>query len=172
MRIKSMRVENFRSVRSATLKLDGLTALVGANGAGKSMLLHVLLVFQGRQKPDVEDFYNRDTARGIEIAVTFTGLSGEAKKKFAMYLRNGKLEVVRVCRHNNGAVVSSLHSRAPRNPAFGAVRGASTARDALAEYDSLRGGPEYSTLPKRTARKAAEEALASREDAEAACIAG
>ena len=172
MRIKSMRVENFRSVRSAALKLDGLTALVGANGAGKSTFLHALLVFQDKQKVDAEDFYNRDTARDIEIAVTFTGLSEAAKKKFAKYTQNGELEAVRVCRHNSGAVESSLHGRAPRNPAFGAVRGASTARDALAEYDSLRGGPEYSTLPKRTARKAAEEALASREDAEAACIAG
>ena len=159
MRIKSMRVENFRSVRSATLKLNGLTALVGTNGAGKSTFLHALLVFQGRQKPDVEDFYNRDTASDIEITVTFTGLSGEAEKMFAKYLRNGELEAVRVCKHNNGAVVSSLHGRALRNPAFDAVRKAPLARDALAEYGKLRGGPEYSTLPKCMTRKAAEEAL-------------
>ena len=172
MRVKSMRVENFRSVRSATHGLDGLTALVGANGAGKSTFLRALLVFQGSQKPDVEDFYNRDTDESITITVTFTGLSDEAKKKFAKHLPNGELVAVRVCGYNCGAAASSLHGAASRNPAFGAVRGAPAARNALAEYDSLRGGPEYSTLPKRTARKAAEEALASREDVEAACIAG
>ncbi len=164
MRIKSIRVENFRSVRSATLKLDDLTALVGANGAGKSTFLHALLVFQGRLKPDVEDFYNRDTDESIAITVTFTGLPRAAKTKFAKYLRNGELEVVRACRYANGAVKSSLHGRAPRNPAFDAVRGAPTARDALAEYDRLRGRPEYPALPKCTARKAAEEALDKWED--------
>ena len=164
MRIKSMRVENFRSVRGATLGLDGLTALVGASGACKTTFLHALLVLQGRLKPDMEDFYNCDTARDIEIAVTFTGLSGKAEEKFAKYLRNGELEAVRVCRHNSGAVESSLHGRAPRNPAFDAVRKAQLARDALAEYGRLRGGPEYSALPKCTARAAAENALDRWED--------
>jgi len=164
MRIKSIRVENFRSVKSATLELDGLTALVGANGAGKSTFLHALLVFQGRLKPDVEDFYNRDTDESIAITVTFTGLPRAAETKFAKYLRNGELEVVRACRYANGAVKSSLHGRAPRNPAFDAVRGAPTARDALAEYDRLRGRPEYPALPKCTARKTAEEALDKWED--------
>lgn len=161
MRIKSMRVENFRSVRGATLEFDDLTALVGANGAGKSTFLRALLVFQGRQEPDEEDFYNRDMSRDIRIAVTFTGLPGEARERFARYLRGGDLEVTRVCRRNGagGAVVSSLHGACPRNPDFDAVRGAHDPVAALDEYDGLRARPEYASLPGRAAGAAAREAL-------------
>ena len=160
VRIKSMRVENFRSVKSATLKLDGLTALVGANGAGKTTFLHALLVFQDKQKVDAEDFYNRDTARDIEIAVTFTGLSGAALKKFAKYTQNGELEVVRVCRHSdNGTIASTLHGSSPRNPAFAAARSAGTAPEALREYKKLRESNEYDALPPCTSRKGAMEEL-------------
>ena len=166
MRIKSIRVENFRSVRSATLELDGLTALVGANGAGKSTFLRALLAFQGKEKPSAEDFYNRHTAEDIAIAVTFTGLSGAAKKKFARYLHGGDLEVTRVYKHssNSGAVESSLHGRAPRNGDFDAVRAAASAGDTVAEYDRLRGGPEYAALPKCKTGKAARGALDQWED--------
>lgn len=62
MRIKSIRVENFRSIRRETLELDGLTALVGANGAGKSAFLRALLVFQDKQKVAAEDFYGATPA--------------------------------------------------------------------------------------------------------------
>ena len=161
MRIKKMRVENFRSIRRETLEFDGLTALVGANGAGKSAFLLALLVFQGRQEPDIEDFYNRDTSRDIRIAVTFTGLPGAAAKEFARYLRGGDLEAVRVCRYNKskGTVESSLHGACPRNPDFDAVRGASGPVAALDEYDRLRGRPEYASLPGRAAGAAARAAL-------------
>ena len=167
MRIKSIRVENFRSVRSATLELDDLTALVGANGAGKSTFLRALLVFQGRQEPDEEDFYNRDTAKSIEIAVTFTGLPGEARKKFARYIKGGELEVVRVCGYNfnTGTAESSLRGMCRRNPAFDAVRKAHDSVDALDEYDRLCGRPEYHSLPKRAAGAAARKALDEWEDA-------
>ena len=166
MRIKSIRVENFRSVRSATLNLDGLTALVGATGAGKSTFLRALLAFQGKEKPSAEDFYNRHTAEEIAIAVTFTGLPGAAKKKFARYLHGGDLEVTRVYKHssNSDAVESSLHGRALRNGDFAGARAAASAGDAVAEYDRLRARPEYADLPKCRTGKAAREALDQWED--------
>ena len=167
MRIKSMRVENFRSIRRATLEFDDLTALVGANGAGKSAFLRALLVFQGRQEPDEEDFYNRDTSKDIRIAVTFTGLPGEARERFARYLRGGDLEVTRVYKHSGAgaAAGSSLRGTCRRNPAFDAVRRAHSSVAALDEYDRLCGMPEYSSLPRRAAGGAARRALDEWEDA-------
>lgn len=164
MRIKSIRVENFRAVKAETLTCDDLTALVGPNGAGKSTFLHALLVFQGRQKPTAEDFYNHDTAEDIEIAVTFTGLSAVARKKFAKYLHGEDLEVIRACRYNDGAVVSSLHGRSLLNGDFDAARKAPLASDMLAEYKKLRDVPEYTALPKCTSKKAVLEALDKWED--------
>lgn len=165
MRIKSIRVENFRSVRSQTLACDGLTALVGANGAGKSTFLRALMVFQGAQKVDAEDFYDRGTDEEIEIAVTFTDLSGTASTKFAKYIQGGDLEVVRVCRHDNGTVMSSLHGISPRNPDFDGVRAAPRAPDMISKYDELRKGSDYADLPKCTTKKAVLEALDKHEGA-------
>ena len=165
MRIKSIRVENFRSVKSQTLACDDLTALVGANGAGKSTFLRALLVFTGTQKADIEDYYNRNTDEKIEIAVTFTDLPYTAAKKFSKYIRDGDLEVVRVCRHDRGAAVSSLHGIAPSNSDFDEVRTAARVADALHEYDKLRKDPLYSDLPKCSTGKAAREELGRWEDA-------
>lgn len=165
MRIKSIRVENFRSVKSQTLACDALTALVGANGAGKSTFLRALMVFQGTQRADAEDFYNRDTDAEIEIAVTFTDLPSAASAKFARYIKDGDLEVVRVCRHTDGAVESSLHGTLLRNPDFDGVHAAPRAADTLARYNELRKAPDYAGLPTCASKKAALEALDKWEDA-------
>lgn len=77
IRIKSIRVENFRTVRSAALELDGLTAIAGAGGAGKSTFRCAFLAFQGEQMPNA-DFYGRGTAGDVLTASTFTGQSGAA----------------------------------------------------------------------------------------------
>lgn len=164
MKIKTIRVENFRSIKDEALICDDLTALVGPNGAGKSSFLRALLVFQGKQKIAAEDFYNRDTDEDVQIAVTFTDLPGAASKKFAKYVRDGDLEVVRICRHDHGAVASSLHGISPSNSGFDGVRTAPRVADALRRYDGLRQDPLYSGLPKCSTGKAAREELAKWED--------
>ena len=42
MILESVRVQNFRSIKDATLYCDKLTALVGANGSGKSSFLKAI----------------------------------------------------------------------------------------------------------------------------------
>ncbi len=43
--ISQWRIENFKSVRSAKIDLSPLTVLVGPNSAGKSSLIHSILLF-------------------------------------------------------------------------------------------------------------------------------
>jgi predicted ATP-dependent endonuclease of OLD family len=45
MKIKSVRIRNFRSIKEQTIEFDDYTCLVGANGSGKSNVLHALNVF-------------------------------------------------------------------------------------------------------------------------------
>ena len=47
MRIRSVRVKNFRSIRDAKSPVGDLTALIGRNGAGKSAFLGALDLFYG-----------------------------------------------------------------------------------------------------------------------------
>lgn len=45
MRLREIRIQNFRSFKDETIHLDDYTCLVGPNGAGKSTVLQALNVF-------------------------------------------------------------------------------------------------------------------------------
>jgi len=72
MIIESVEVKRFQSVVVETLHCANFTALVGANGAGKSTFLRAVEVFYTTAPSiDLEDFYNRETANEIVIGTTF-----------------------------------------------------------------------------------------------------
>jgi putative ATP-dependent endonuclease of the OLD family len=45
VKIKLVRIRNFRSILDADIECDSLTALVGRNGAGKSSILKTIELF-------------------------------------------------------------------------------------------------------------------------------
>ena len=102
MKLSKLSVRNFRSLKSIDLDFGDYTCLVGANGTGKSSVLKALnLFFCG--KPDgpnslsgvtEEDFYQRNVADPIQVELTFTNLSQEAKRDFSHYVRSDELRVV------------------------------------------------------------------------------
>ncbi len=55
MRIKSIRIENFRSFRDETIALNPHSCLVGPNGSGKSSVLSALNVFFREQTDSTTD---------------------------------------------------------------------------------------------------------------------
>ena len=75
MRIESVRIENFRSFKDETVKLDNYNCLVGANGAGKSTVLNALNLFFRQYKDSStdlsklseNDFHHKDTKNDIRI---------------------------------------------------------------------------------------------------------
>ncbi|MFQ5903624.1 MAG: AAA family ATPase, partial [Candidatus Binatia bacterium] len=101
MKIKSVRVQNFRSFEDETIDMDDYTCLVGANGSGKSNVLHALnVLFRELHTPGLEssslceeDFHRKNTKDPIIITVTFIDLNEEAQKDFAHYFRQGQLIV-------------------------------------------------------------------------------
>lgn len=101
MKLSSVRIQNFRALKDATVNFDDYTCFVGANGAGKSTVLCALNVFFRETENsstdvtrlDKEDFFQKDTSQPIEITVTFTDLSPEAQEEFKNYYRSGKLIV-------------------------------------------------------------------------------
>lgn len=100
MRIESVRIENFRSIKDETIELDSFTALVGPNGSGKSATLGALNAFFGYKTDggydcsmlDAEDFHLGDCGEPVRITVTFSDL-GDATADLAHYVRNEKLVV-------------------------------------------------------------------------------
>lgn len=131
MRIKSVRIENFRSFSDQTIHLNRYTCLVGANGAGKSNVLTAVNAFFRQPSTSVpdpsrlvhEDYFLRRTSNPARITVTFQDLGQQAEEALKDYARRGELAVTAEARYEEGA-------------GYGAVRyyGQRSGMDELREY--------------------------------------
>ena len=101
MKIKSIRIENFRSFLDETITLNRYACFVGPNGVGKSAILAALNVFfkeQGSSTTDVsrlidEDYFNKIISNPIRITVTFDDLTARAQTELSTYVRQNELVV-------------------------------------------------------------------------------
>lgn len=117
MRILSVRIENLRCFADSTVPLDRFTALLGANGAGKSTVLCALNVFFRENTTSLpnasalkdDDFHQRDTSKPVRITVTFGDLSEEAQEAFKGYYRNGQLSVTCEARMDAAGTAITRH---------------------------------------------------------------
>lgn len=152
MIIESVKITNFRSILSETLSCDSLTALVGANGTGKSTFLKALdLFYTPSPKIEVEDFYNGETGAEIVVSITFKDLSEDAKNLFAAYLQANTLSVERVFRWGGSSATWNYHGSTLQCSDFAPVRAGLLVKDrgktARAAYDVLRASSQFATLP-------------------------
>jgi len=163
MIIKSVSVRHFRSVDDETLDCDVLTVLVGVNGSGKSAFLRAIELFYAPDpKVSLDDVYNRDEARDIEITLTFEDLPEAAKHKFSKYIQEETLTVTRVLSAQNGR--ATYHGNTLQHPPFADIRAISGARDLVRRYNEVRQQPQYSALPAVRSRDDALRAMGDWED--------
>ena len=151
MFIESIKVKNFRSIYDETLKFDNLTALVGANGSGKSSFLHALKFFQ-LEKPKIsaEDFHNKNTGKDIVFEITFNKLSNKEEKQFGNYVQNGELVVRRMFKFDKNTNECTYCGLKNQNPSFKEIRECIQATDKKNKYKNLREEENYSQLPEYT----------------------
>lgn len=76
MRIRRIRIENFRSIKLLEFEPADICALVGSNNAGKTNILTALNFLLGETYPSrrgllASDYYNQDTTKPIMIGVEF-----------------------------------------------------------------------------------------------------
>ena len=167
MRLKSVRIQNFRSFHDETVEFDDYTCLVGPNGSGKSNVLHALNVFfRDDQTPGLdptlseEDFHGRNTGEPVQITVTFTDLSEDAQKDFQHYYRQGQLMVSAVAEFNPGTGTAEVKQYGQRmgidrfRPFFEAVDDGKLVPELKAIYAEIKkdfpGLPAPGTKPQMT----------------------
>lgn len=101
MRIKNIRIENFRSFADELIPLNQYSCFVGPNGAGKSTVLAALNVFfqeRSASTTDIsklteEDYCCKKTDRPIRITLTFHELNEAARDELRAYVRGDELVV-------------------------------------------------------------------------------
>ena len=116
MKIESVRIQNFRTVRDQTVPLTNYLCLVGPNGAGKSTILTALNILF-RYSTDAttnlllleeEDFHQRNVKDPVKITATLTDLSADAQSDFSNYYRQGKLIISAVANWDDKARVAPV----------------------------------------------------------------
>ncbi|MGL5445989.1 MAG: ATP-dependent nuclease [Rhabdaerophilum sp.] len=152
MRIKTIRIQKFRSFKDLSVALENFTSLVGPNGAGKSTILCALNIFfreidgtsTSTTDLDEEDFHNRDTSQPIEITVAFCDLKPEAQTEFSEYYRQGELIITAKATFDaitGSAIVRQYGQRRAMEAFksyFEAYNGGRSAADCKAEFDKIR----------------------------------
>ncbi|MFM0043033.1 ATP-dependent nuclease [Paraburkholderia sediminicola] len=91
MKIQSVRVKNFRTLKDVTIPFDSVTTFIGPNGAGKSTVLRALdWYFNGKPGSLTEkDCSFGITTENIEVQVTFTDLTGKDREALGKYVPDG-----------------------------------------------------------------------------------
>lgn len=159
MKLSSVRIRRFRCIRDLTLQVDSLTGLIGMNGSGKSAILRALAAFYGEGgliQP--EDWYGGDTGQEIEVALTFADLTLDERESFSHYITpDGRLQIARVWRLDQGRIRDSLHGYHLAEPDFDVVRQADKGIAAL--HNNLVESGKYPGLERVSNAGQSEDAL-------------
>lgn len=152
MRIKNIRIENFRSFNDQLIIIDRYSCFVGGNGAGKSNILAALNVFfqdKSSSTTDVsklieEDYFNKNTSKPIRITITFTELNEEAKNELSAYVRQDEITVTAEAAFNSALGFGQVHHYGQRlgmqdfRHVFEAEKAGAKAGDIAKLYEELQ----------------------------------
>lgn len=154
MRLAELRVRNYRCLDAFDLRLDPLTAIIGANGTGKSSVIRALEFLFGLAAGTQADVTSGSDDLEFEVDAVLDGLDDDQRQAFAPWTEDdGTLAVGRrwtADRDETGAVTGTSTSWfASRQAvvAFTAVRTAASAAEAKDRYSAVRADPRYEDLP-------------------------
>lgn len=160
MKIQSVRIKNFRTLKDVTIPFDSVTTFIGPNGAGKSTVLRALdWYFNG--KPGF--LTEKDCSFGaidenIEVQITFAELTGKDCEELGKYAPMGVTTFTAWKRRSpDGA--ETLSANAKSYEPFNAVRGRGSAAEKKSAYNALRISDISLGLPAWTSVDAANQAM-------------
>jgi hypothetical protein len=167
MRIAEVEVENFRCLRKVAFSCEPLTALIGANGTGKSSVLKTLEFFFLGRELDEFDCWGGDCAREVRVTVVFAELSPARQAQLRPWLDEaGRLRLTRVAASpGDGRRSCWYESMRHQVPEFQKVRQIAGATQLRAAYNELRAGPGYGDLPAVRSQAEAKAAMDAWEQA-------
>lgn len=144
MRIRSVRIENYRSLKDVELELTDITVLLGSNGTGKSSILHALNWFFNGGDLETEDITAGIGAQTISVEVTFSQLDEFDRESLEKYGTGETATFTRTWHPDSGG---KLTGRARAYSDFERIRCIDRATDLRKQYDELRRSNQELGLP-------------------------
>lgn len=160
MKIQSVRIKNFRTLKDVIIPFDSVTTFIGPNGAGKSTVLRALdWFFNGKPGSLTE----KDCSFGaidedIEVQITFADLTEKDREALGKYAPEG-VATFTVWKRRSPDGSDVLSANAKGFPDFNAIKGAGTATAKKDLYASLRRDRPDLELPAATSGAAVEQAM-------------
>lgn len=103
MKIKHVRIENFRALAEFDEEFGSYTAFIGYNGGGKSSILHAVKWFFDDFELQVSDIFSEDqsepnmgTLPEVKVTVTFDELTDFDRRNFGPYATGDEVQLTRV----------------------------------------------------------------------------
>lgn len=148
MKIHSVRVKNFRTLKDVTITFDSVTTFIGPNGTGKSTVLRALdWYFNGKPGSLTE----KDCSFGavdedIEVQVTFAELTGKDREELGKYAPDG-VSTFTAWKRRSPEGVEALSANSKSYAPFNAIRDKGPAGEKKTAYNELRSSDSSLGLP-------------------------
>ena len=160
MKIQSVHIKNFRTLKDVTITFDSITTFIGPNGTGKSTVLRALdWFFNG--KPGL--LCEKDCSFGameedIEVRVTFTDLTNNDRRELGKYAPDDSATFTAwKNRTSDGSEILSANTKG--FPDFNKIKAAGSAADKKQFYNELQASKTELDLPKASTSTAIDQAM-------------
>lgn len=160
MKIQTVRIRNFRTLRDVTIPFDSVTTFIGPNGTGKSTVLRALdWFFNGKPGSLTEkDCSFGATGEDIEVQVTFSDISQKDREALGKYAPEG-VTTFTAWRRRSPDSSDVLSANAKGFPDFNAIKAASGATTKKELYGALRSSRPELNLSAANSGAAVEQAM-------------
>ena len=160
MKIQSVHIKNFRTLKDVSIPFDSITTFIGPNGAGKSTVLRALdWYFNGKpgSLTDKDCSFGANT-ENIEVRVTFSDLTNTDREALGKYVPDGVATFTAwKLRLPDGSEVLSANAKG--FPEFNAIKAAGNATAKREQYAALRSSRPDLNLVAATTGTAVDQAM-------------
>jgi len=148
VRAKGVLIRNYRSLKYVTIRLDGLTTVIGPNGSGKTSVLRAVELFSNDAPPGTLHDFN-DKSEGIEVVLALS--ADGAGEDLAPYVFGGEIRLRRVYGPGDPekpavCLAQKNHMLTSLNYDFGKLR-YMTKTEIIPTIAALKGREIYAGLP-------------------------
>ncbi len=161
MKIRDIRIKNFRTLKDVSIEFDVVTTFIGPNGTGKSTILRALnWFFNGSKNGDLteDDCSFGAVDEDIEVRVTFGNLSEADCTELGKYVPEG-VNTFTAWKRRTPAGDEYLSANAKGFALFNEIKSAATATEKKERYAALRTAQPELELPSASTGPTIDSAL-------------